>query len=275
MSEKRPFYERPLNYPPLSADVVVHKDIAYLGAADPIAGMDIYQPAGGTPGGGRGAVLFLHGGPLPAAGGPRHSVPWPKAWQVFQDYGKLAAANRLAGVVINHRYIGYEGLVQAISDVQTAVQFLSERGAEYGIDGGRVAVWLFSGAGMLLNPFLELEIAALTAFYPLLDLTHVPQAAEVFTDDELIALSPLSNIDRMKGALPIYVVRAGRDRPGLNRALDTFVKQAFYHNLSLEVRNLPAAGHGFDMLEESAAGEGAIRRGVEFMKENLRGLGSG
>ena len=65
-------------------------------------------------------------------------------------------------------------------------------------------------------------------------------------------LCPISK--QYQPALPLFLARAGLDRPGLNRALDTFVKQALYHNLDLEVRNLPQAGHGFDMFEDSPAG---------------------
>ena len=158
------------------------------------------------------------------------------------------------------------------SDAGQAVTFLAEQAEKFDLNRDKLALWAFSGAGMLLRPFLSGEYTALrglVAFYPLLDLTHIPQAADVYSDDELIALSPLSVVDRVETALPLYVVRAGRDRPGLNRALDTFIKQALYHNLNLETRNLPQAGHGFDMLEDSAAGRMAIARGFEFAAANL------
>ena len=56
---------------------------------------------------------------------------------------------------------------------------------------------------------------------------------------------------------------------GLNRALDTFVKQALYHNLDLEMRNLPQATHGFDIFEETAAAQETIQRGIDFVKYQL------
>jgi hypothetical protein len=84
-----------------------------------------------------------------------------------------------------------------------------------------------------------------------------------------MALSPLSQLDRMPQDLPLFFTRAGLDRPGLNRALDTFVKQALYHNLDLEIRNLPRAAHGFDMFEQSAAVQDTIARGFDFIQKNL------
>ena len=269
MGKKRPFYEFPLSYAvDDSLEIQVQRNIPYLEEDDPVARMDIYLPPGEIPSGGWAPVLFLHGGPLAASG----ERPWPKEWRVFQDYGILAAANGIAGVVINHRYIGYEGLVQAMADVQQAQHFLVDRGAGFGLNGQNIAVWAFSGAGMLLSALLREEMntpSCLVAFYPMLDLTHIPQAADVYSDEELIALSPLSHIETIPASLPMYLARAGRDRPGLNRALDTFVKQALYHNLDLEMRNLPQATHGFDMLEETAAAQETIQHGIDFVKYQL------
>jgi len=267
MSENRTFYELPLSYPTVEdGDIQVLRDIPYVGVDDPGARLDLFLPAAEAPQDGYIPLLFIHGGPLPASG----ERPWPKEWRVFQDYGRLAAANGMAGVVINHRYSGYEGLVQAMADVQSALLFLANKGETYHLDQEKRATWLFSGAGMLLNALLADDVPALdclVAFYPLLDLIHIPQAADIYSDDELMALSPLSQIDRMPSQLPMLFARAGLDRPGLNRALDTFVKQALYHNLDLELHNLPQAAHGFDMFDDSAAVQDIIERGIEFVKK--------
>ena len=265
MNDNRPFYELPLSYPKSdNQEVQVRRDIAYLEEDDPVARMDIYLPPGDASQGGHRPLLFLHGGPLPPPGEER---PWPKEWRVFQDYGRLAAANGLAGVVINHRYTGYEGLVQAMSDVQQAQQFLEQQGARFGVNGDKLAVWAVSGAGMLLSALLRQEMntpACLVALYPMLDLTHIPQAADVYSDDQLMALSPLSHIETIPNTLPMFLARAGLDLPGLNRALDTFVKQALYHNLDLELRNLPQAAHGCDMFDDAPAVQESIKRGLDF-----------
>ncbi len=269
MNEKIPFYELPLGYPVSpQPGITVLRDIPYVEDGESAALMDIYLPPGEAPPGGHKPVLFLHGAPLPEMDGR----PWPKEWRVFQDYGNLTAANGLAAVMINHRYVGYEGLIQAIADALQAVQFLSERGAAFSVNAQRFGVWAFSGAGMLLSAFLKGDMAAfgcLVAFYPMLDLTHVQQAQDIYNEEQLIALSPLSLMETMPAGLPMFFARAGLDRPGLNRALDTFVKQALYHNLDLELRNLPQAGHGFDMLEQSAAGADTIQRAVDFLVTQL------
>lgn len=268
METNRPFYELPLSYPAGGGEVRVLRDIAYVAEEDSAARLDIYLPAGEAPGSGYAPLLFLHGGPLPLPG----ERPWPKEWRVFQDYGRLAAQNGLAGVVINHRYTGYEGLLQARADVQQALNFLAGRGSEYGLNDKKLAVWAFSGAGMLLAELLQDGIYApdcVIAFYPMLDLTHIPQAVEVYGEEQLMALSPLSQIDRMPQGLPMFFARAGLDRPGLNRALDTFVKQALYHNLDLELRNLPRAAHSFDMFDGSDEVQDTIARGFEFVKFKL------
>ena len=270
MSKQQPFYERPLCLPVgETPGITIQRDIPYLDEdGDGDTRLDIYLPAGDTPAVGYPYLLFVPGGPVPQ-GSER---PSPKEWRVFQDYGRLAAANGLAGVVINHRYTSYEALMLAVGDVLQARQFLAQQGSTFGLDGQRFALWAFSGAGMLISPFLRGDVPglqAILAFYPMLDLTHVPKALEAYSEEQLITLSPLSHIETMPRLLPVYLARAGLDRPGLNRALDTFVKQALYHNTSLELRNLPESGHGFDMLESSAEAAAAVQRGLDFVKEHL------
>jgi len=272
MEEKRPFYELPLGYPTEDLpEPDVLRDIAYAGDDETSPRLDIYRPRTAPPDSGFPLLIFLHGGPqLPGPG-----RPWPKDWRVFQDYGRLAAANGIAAAIPNHRYSSYEMLPLALQDSQTAVRFLIDESVQFGLDSDRLAVWAFSGAGMLLSPYLSGELPglrALAAFYPMLDLTHIEQATAAHSEQQLIALSPLSHIETLAPALPILLARAGLDRPGLNRALDTFVKQALYHNLNLEVHNLPQAGHGFDFVEQNnTAVRETIKRGMDFVSSHFRG----
>src|SRR6185436_620727 len=50
---------------------------------------------------------------------------------------------------------------------------------------------------------------------------------------------------------PLLVVRAGLDNPDLNREIDAFAARALKANAPVEVLNLPAAVHGFDIRDDN------------------------
>jgi acetyl esterase/lipase len=267
--EDSPFYEQPLITPPAGRPAPrIWRDLPYREEDDPVTRLDIYRPAADPPAGGYPLLVFLHGGPL----GAGRDQPWPKEWRVFQDYGRLAAEQGLAAAVINHRYVNYDWLVRAIEDVAQALKVIGASQESYGVNAARYALWAFSGAGMLLSPFLDGDIPGLRAvacFYPMLDLTHVEQAMAAYSDEELIALSPLSHVELIPRDLPLLVARGGLDKPGLNRAIDSFVMEALSRNRRLEVFNLPFDGHSFDMFGESEAARSAVTDGLAFLKRHL------
>lgn len=104
----------------------------------------ICDPRSETP---RPAVVLVHGGPLPS------DLPVsPRDWPVYQGYGALAARAGVVGVIVDHPLHAstdyrraFAGVAQAIEQVR-----VDER-----VDGGRVAVWVFSGGGPLLTPLLR------------------------------------------------------------------------------------------------------------------------
>jgi len=231
--------------------------------------LDITLPADAPPSDGYPLILFLHGGPV----SPGDNQPWPGDWRVFQDYGRAAASLGCAGVVINHRYLSYGHLPLAIGDILEALSFLRAEAGVQALDMNRVVLWVFSGAGMLLRPFLEEENAhplrGLVAFYPMLDLTHVTQARAAFADETLIQFSPLAALETMPSDLPLFIARAGLDRAGLNRAVDTLVQQALYHNLPLELHNVPDGEHGFDFLNDTSRVRATIAHALRFTRTHL------
>jgi acetyl esterase/lipase len=266
---KMPYYERPLLTDlPAATAVSSLLDLPYTADNDSPR-LDLYLPMQPPGGDGYPLIIFLHGGPISPGG----EQPWPKEWRVFQEYGRVAAGLGLAAAVVNHRYLGYESLPLAISDVLQAVQHLEAASETHNLDLDRIALWAFSGAGMLLRPFLEEGAApglrALVAFYPICDLTHLEDARAVFNQDELIALSPLGVIETMRPHLSLFIARAGRDRPGLNRSIDSFVQQSLYYNRPLELHNIPGAEHGFDMFNDIPGTRATVAHAFRFITTRL------
>lgn len=68
---------------------------------------------------------------------------------------------------------------------------------------------------------------------------------------------------------PIFVARAGLDRPGLLQTLDHFTDAAMAVGLDVELHNHAAGGHGFDVMDPSRRSREIITRSVESMKSRL------
>ncbi|HEY7358601.1 MAG TPA: hypothetical protein VH590_19100, partial [Ktedonobacterales bacterium] len=68
---------------------------------------------------------------------------------------------------------------------------------------------------------------------------------------------------------PMLVVRAGRDHPLNNRAIDAFVAEALSQNAPLEVINYLEGRHAFDVLDDTARTRQIIRRTLAFLRTHL------
>jgi len=126
-------------------DVRVRNDIAYKRDAGVELSMNIYSPARLSGGARVPAVIFVHGGPIPAQ-------MRPTQWGVFVSYGELVAASALVGVTFNHRLHAPSDYERSQSDVAAAIGYVREHAAELNVDAERIALWYFSGGGPLLKP---------------------------------------------------------------------------------------------------------------------------
>jgi hypothetical protein len=96
--------------------------------------------------------------------------------------------------------------------------------------------------------------------------TTVAEAAKAFGMANPVAGKSVS--DMPKG-LPLLIVRAGQDRPGLNETIDRFVSGALASNLPVTVVNLPIASHAFDIMDDSEVSREAIKQILSFMRFHL------
>src|SRR5215207_4320222 len=61
---------------------------------------------------------------------------------IYRNYGEIAAAHGLAGVVFDKRSRqGAQGLVDATADIDTLVAFLRQNADSLGIDADRICLW--------------------------------------------------------------------------------------------------------------------------------------
>jgi dienelactone hydrolase len=210
--------------------------------------MHVYTPADLPAGARAPAVLFVHGGPISAEFTPLTQ------WGVFVSYGELAAASGLVGVTFNHRLFAMTDFDKSQSDVAAAIAYVRSHAAALNVDADRIALWYFSGGGLLMMPMMLDRpdyVRCMLAFYAY--------------------LQPVEMQVRTKGAgFPIFVARAGLDQPMINDTIDLFVQEALAGNAILDVMNHPAGRHGFDILDDDERSREIIARAVAFVQAHLR-----
>lgn len=191
---------------------------------------DIYRPDGE---GSLPAVVFVPG-PLPPGNDPRQSP-------LFQGYARLAAQNGLAGVVALQDYPGlhdWEGAADRLPTLVDAIRSLSE------VDASRVALWVFSGSGLLMDRWLAqppswLRVLALT--YPVF--RAAPQEV----------------------GCPVVLTRAGQERPDWLARVDGLAA----HD-QVQLIDVPNGRHAFDMLDHTPESRAAIHAAMAAVVEHLR-----
>jgi acetyl esterase/lipase len=211
--------------------------------------VDVYAPDAGP----RPAVVFVHGGPVPA-----DLRPTPRDWPVYTGYGALAAGAGLVGVTVDHRLHSPADYPTAALDVAAAVEQVRALPA---VDADRVALWFFSGGGLLSAPWLAappvwLRCIALT--YPYL----VP--------GEGWAVDPrFRPVEAVAGStLPLLVTRVGLERPAVAAGVAAFLAAAPAAPAATVV-DVPHGQHAFDMLDHTDESRTAVRAALSWLTTHL------
>jgi len=226
---------------------------------DRLGEIDFYRPAGTAR---TGAILFVHGGPMPA-----DLAATPRDWPVFKGYATAAARRGAVAAVVDHSLIhGFDQLVTAADEVEAAVGLLR---SDPRVDPDRVALWFFSGAGLLAGEWLDsrpdwLRCVALT--YPLL--ATPPGVEELVNAAEVIGKH-----DRGGGVgsepstdLPVLLTRAGLEREELAGPVAELVSAG---GTALDIIDVPKGHHGFDMLDHTEESRAAVTKALDWAIAHL------
>jgi len=195
------------------------------------------------------AVVLVHGGPIPA-----DQRPTPRDWPVYRGYGSAIAARGAVGVTVDHRLHDLASYPVAAGDVAEAVQLAR---ADPRVDPERVAMWFFSGGGLLMADWLRTPpdwLRCVAATYPVLAPLPGWEVDARFRPAEMIASA---------GDLPIVLTRAGRERPQVAATVETFTTAAGRCGAQLEIIDVPGGQHGFDMLDHTDESRDAVRRALD------------
>ena len=213
--------------------------------------VDFYLPDDVT--GPRPAVLFVHGGPVPA-----EARPTPRDWRLFQDYGSLTAGRGLVGATVDHQLHTPMAYPAAAGDVRAAAESLRAHPA---VDAGRVALWFFSGGSLLAADWLGdpppwLRCVALT--YPLLAPFPGWPVDPRFRPAEAVTRA---------GPPPMVLTRVGREDPRVADGVAAFVAAAPADRLV--TIDVPQGQHGFDYLDDDDDSRAAITRAHDLVRAAL------
>ncbi|MGV9891820.1 alpha/beta fold hydrolase [Streptomyces sp. NPDC003395] len=218
--------------------------------------VDLYVPEGAD--GPRPAVVIVHGGPVPPG-----ARPTPREWPTLVGYARLAAAEGLVGATLDHRLHDVTDYARAAQDVTDAVELVR---ADPRVDADRVALWFFSGGGLLTAPWLAAPppwLRCLAASYPVL----APLPAWGLRDPRFQPVRAIAHA----GALPVVLLRAGRETPEIAATVEEFVRAAEECGAHLELVDVPAGRHGFETLDPPEVSGPALRRAMKSVAGHLTG----
>jgi acetyl esterase/lipase len=213
---------------------------------------DTYLPVATAP---APAVVFVHGGPIPAT-----VQPTPRDWPLYRGYGAVVSARGLVGVTVDHRLHDPAGYSAAAEDVAAAVE---RARSDPRVDADRIALWFFSGGGLLLADWLRDPpswLRCVVASYPVLAPPPGWNVDARFRPAEAVADA---------GELPIVLIRVGLENPLVATTVDAFVAAATSRGANLHVVDVPDGRHGFDVLDHTGQSREAVERALDLLHTAL------
>ncbi|MGK5733627.1 alpha/beta hydrolase [Streptomyces sp. URMC 124] len=221
------------------------------GAPD-LPGADAAQDAGRP----RPAVVFVHGGPVAP-----DVRPTPRDWPAYIGYCRYVASLGAVGVMLDHRLHGLSDYARAAEDVAAAVERVR---ADPRVDGDRIALWYFSGGGLLsadrlAEPPPWLRCVAMT--YPVL--APLPGWGLVEA-----RFRPVQAVGAA-GQLPVVLTRVGLENAAIAATVEEFLSAAENCGAGVEVVDVPLGHHGFETIDHTEEARDAVERAVRSVLGHL------
>jgi pimeloyl-ACP methyl ester carboxylesterase len=217
--------------------------------------IDLHLPDADGP---RPAVVFVHGGPVPA-----DAETTPRDSATFLGYARYAASLGLVGVTVDHRLHSLSDYTRSAEDVAAAVELARN---DPRVDGERVALWFFSGGGLLTADWLAAPPAwlrCLAATYPVL----APMAGWGLSQSRFRPAAAVSGA----GRLPIVLTRVGLESEEFAATVEEFLAAAKDSGTEVEVIDVPLAHHGFETIDRTEDTRRAVEQAMRSVAAHLRG----
>jgi acetyl esterase/lipase len=242
--------------------------------------LDLYLAEGST--GAEGplpVIVHVHGGGW-RRGSRRESLP-----RLGADFYDSLAAQGFAVAVADYRLSGEARFPAPLEDVRTAVGWVRDHAASYGLDPSRVFLWGDSSGGhlALLAALTGTKVQGVVAWFPVTDLIGllsdvadaggVPDAGPDSREAQLLGAPASSVPDLARQASP--VTHASADAPPIllmHGAADDMVPPAQSIRLAealraagatVELELVPGATHFWTGASDVG---GIVRRSIEFLR---------
>jgi acetyl esterase/lipase len=214
-------------------------------------------------------IIFIHGGPFPS-----DISLLPTEWGQYISLGQLAAAFGLIGITFHHRYHRLGLIGESALDVEDAIKYVRENADKFCLDPDNLCLWVISGGGPLLSTTLRKRpdyLKCVVAYYARLDMRGFNEAEKILNKETLHKFSPAAIVEEADSlTIPIFVARAGLDKPDLNQSIDKFLEVALSKNVPIEFCNHQQGRHAFDILDNFPQSKEIIRKSMEFVRLNLK-----
>ncbi|MBZ5725905.1 MAG: hypothetical protein LAP87_13015 [Acidobacteriia bacterium] len=219
-------------YPiPPAGQFTVEKDLTYRKLADRELQFDLYRPASAPA---RLPVIIF----MDASGAQSQ-----REWAIYTGWAKAATAHGFAAINADTHTGG------AADDFDRLAAYLRQHASELHIDPDRIAVYAASGNAFRGLPVIEDQKR-----------TWIKAAAIYYG---------AAGIERFRPEIPLFWVRAGLDRPQMNREIDEAAAKAIRQNVTVAVVNFAAGHHGFEAIDDNDAARDVIEQTFQFFRKSL------
>jgi dienelactone hydrolase len=217
---------------------IVKSDVTFKTAGSEALKMDLYYPAAHKSGSKRPAVIFLNGVGNPA--GPASKL---KEWGQYTSWPRLIAASGMIAISHDSRQS------DSSSDAADLIAYVRSNASSLDIDESRIGIWSCSANVRAAVPLVMQQ-----------DRGYIRAAVFYYG----VMPGEPTRLD-----LPMLVVRAGHDVPGINKGIDAFAAKALAADAQLTLVNYVDGQHGFDLLDDNDQSREVIRQTLDFMKFHL------